>query len=80
MDPCVHHHHKGPPSSVASSHSAHAHSSLIAGADQHVAGNDMAYQNVASAPTAALVEMLSRIDALEAIPRLQVLHYKFAPL
>ena len=35
-------------------------------------GGDVPYQSVASAPTSALVEMLSRIDSLEAIPRLQV--------
>ena len=73
MDHCVHPHHQGAPSSVPTSNSAHTHSQLMTEADQQVAGtNEIAYQSVASAPTAALVEMLSRIDALEAIPRLQV--------
>ena len=79
MEPCVHPHHQGPPASVTPSHihsspltdSAHTHSPMSR-ADQHITSNEMAYQSVASAPTSALVEMLSRIDALEAIPRLQV--------
>ena len=73
MESCVHHH-QGSPSSVPPPHSSHDHPLMAGRAEQEVPGpgSDIPYQNVASAPTSALVEMLSRIDALEAIPRLQV--------
>ena len=69
MESCVH---QGSPSSVPQPHSTHEHPLMAERAEQHVPGGDIPYQSVASAPTSALVEMLSRIDALEAIPRLQV--------
>ena len=70
MEQCVHH--DGSPSSAPPPHSVHGHS-LLSSTNQHHVPSAMSYQSVASAPTSALVEMLSRIDALEAIPRLQVL-------
>ena len=72
MESCVHH--QGSPSNVTPPHSAHDHPLVTGRAEQEIpaSGDDIPYQNVASAPTSALVEMLSRIDALEAIPRLQV--------
>ena len=66
MESCVH---QRSPSSAPPSHSAHEHSLMAERADR---GGDIPYQSMASAPTSALVEMLSRIDSLEAIPRLQV--------
>ena len=73
MESCVHH--QGSPSSVPPSHSSREHPLMASGrGEQDVSGpgGDIPYQSMASAPTSALVEMLSRIDSLEAIPRLQV--------